>query len=184
MIYLNINENKRLKFSYSVSNAHPENIKGKFVLDFGDTELGFPIKIDDRKIVTEIKDLDKFLTEGVGRVKARLEIIISDTFIIPWNEVVVINGPIKMAVEEITIDKEEIDPVEKYIAEEVKTSTEESSIEDIKISTEESSLADSFKRLLSLSKKEIVETVKDEKQLDQEKILKNFLNISIEELIQ
>ena len=53
-----------------------------------------------------------------------------------------------------------------------------------KISTEESSLADSFKRLLSLSKKEIVETVKDEKQLDQEKILKNFLNISIEELIQ
>lgn len=160
MIRLNLNENKRLKFSYGVANVHPEDIMGKFILDFGDAQLGFPITVNDGKIVVDIKNLKRFLIEGSGIVKARLEIVASDTFLTPWSGEVKISGPIKMTVEE---DK----PAFEYVEEKPLYKDDE----------------DNLRRLLSLKEEEIVEEVKDEEVKESENIFSNFLNTPIEELI-
>jgi len=114
MITLNLNEDKRLKFSYGVANIHPDDIMGNFILDFGDTFIGFPIKIDERKIVVEVKSLGRFLSGGAGIIKGRLEVVAGDTFLTPWRGDIKINGPIKMKVEE---EKEE-KPAFEYVPKE------------------------------------------------------------------
>ena len=107
--------------------------------------------------------MNKFLTEGVGIVKGRLEIIASDTFLVPWRGDVKINGPVKMTVEE---EK----PAFEYIPEEEPV---ESVYED----------EDHLKRLLSLEKEDMKEKVKDKEMVETEETFSVFLNTPIEELI-
>jgi len=92
-------------------------------------------------------------------VKAKLEIIASDTFIIPWSDSVRIGGPIKMTVEE---DQPEKDAIDKYIKEEPE---------------------DNLKNLLSLDEEDIKDKVKDKKVKEREESFSIFLNTPIEELL-
>lgn len=87
MITVNINKGKRLEFTYAVANVHPENIHGKFVIEYSGLTLSYPIKIKDgNKIIVEIIP-NKLLRQLSGVVKARLEIIAAgDTLLIPWTD--------------------------------------------------------------------------------------------------
>jgi len=86
MITLNVNQGKRLKFTYAVANIDPTNISGKFVIEFDSSNVSFPIRVSDNQIIVEIKANNKFLKQASGIIKARLEIIADrDTFITPWN---------------------------------------------------------------------------------------------------
>jgi len=96
MITLNLNtDGKRLKFTYAVANVDPDYIKGKFVMEFGDSNVSFPAKISDNLIIVELKTNNLFLRNSAGKViKSKLEIVAGpDTFITPWHgEVKIIRG--------------------------------------------------------------------------------------------
>ena len=180
MIILKLNEGKRLKFSYAVASVHPENIHGHFIVDFGDSFIGYPIKIYEGKIVVEIKNLSRYIKEdNVGVVDARLEVIAIDTFITPWRGQVKIEN-IKENIENI---KENININEEEVKEEV--NSDFSNFLDASL--------DEFKKKKEEPKKEenhlsgFLDAPLDEfkkKEEPKENHLSGFLDAPIEEIIE
>lgn len=99
MITLNLDtDGKKLKFTYAVANIDPTHIKGKFVMEFGGSNVSFPIRVSDNFIVVELRTSNIFLRNAAGKIiKAKLEIVAGeDTFIVPWvGEIEIIKRKIK-----------------------------------------------------------------------------------------
>jgi len=182
MITLKLNEGKRLKFSYAVASVHPENITGNFILDFDDSIIGFPIKIRDQKIVVEIKTLGRFIREDIGVIKARLEIVAKDTFLVPWRGQVK-KSKEKKEVKEVKIKEEKViiednHDAENEFSEFLNTPVEKLIEKKVKVEEEETV----FSEFLDASLDDFIE--KDEKKLEKEKVFSEFMDAPIEELIE
>jgi len=99
MINLNINEKKSLQFDVSVSGVEMKDLRGSMKLVMNEVHYGFPIIILDGKIVVEIPALSDFLKEEAlneKTVDAKLEIIANDTFLVPWEDQIVLESPVKV----------------------------------------------------------------------------------------
>lgn len=99
MINLNINEKKSLQFDVKVSGVEMRDLRGSMKIVINEIQHGFPITIVDGKIVVEIPALSDFLKEEVlneKTVNAKLEIIASDTYLVPWEDSITLESPVKV----------------------------------------------------------------------------------------
>jgi len=99
MINLNINEKKSLQFDVSVSGIETRDLRGSMKIVMNKIQYGFPIVIMDGKIVVEIPALSGFLKEEVlneKNVEAKLEIIANDTYLVPWEDQITLEAPMKV----------------------------------------------------------------------------------------
>ena len=140
MINLNVNEKKSLQFDVSVSGVQMNDLRGSMKIVMNKVEYGFPIAIMDGKIVVEIPALNDFLKEEVlneKRVEAKLEIIASDTYMVPWEDQVTLESPMKIeaALSGIKTVMEKISPSIKIknpvIIEEKPVEEKEEEIEEV-----------------------------------------------------
>jgi len=130
MIKLNVNSKKKLQFDVSVSGVQTEDLKGSMKIVMEKIEYGFPISIIDGKIVVEIPALNDFIKEeslNEDTVKASLGIIANDTYIVPWEDSIIIESPVKVeaimsdiqTIMEKELPKIEIKSTPKVIVEEI-----------------------------------------------------------------
>lgn len=129
MIDLNVNERKSLQFDVSVSGVQMNDLLGSMKIVMEDIQYCFPIKILDGKIVVDIPPLSKFIKEEFLKeqsIDAKLEIIAGDTYLVPWEDQLLLKSPIKVeaimsdakdVMEKIT-PKIEVKPSPKVIVEE------------------------------------------------------------------
>ena len=99
MINLNVNEKKSLQFDVSVSGVQMNDIRGSMKIIMNKVQYGFPITIMDGKIVVEIPALSDFLKEEVLNERtadAKLEIIAGDTYLVPWEDQIELQSPVKV----------------------------------------------------------------------------------------
>jgi len=99
MINLNVNEKKSLQFDVKVSGVEMRDLRGSMKIVINEIQHGFPITIVDGKIVVEIPALSDFLKEDVlneKTVNAKLEIIASDTYLVPWEDSITLESPVKV----------------------------------------------------------------------------------------
>ena len=130
MIKLNVNSKKKLQFDVSVSGVQTEDLKGSMKIVMEKIEYGFPISIIYGKIVVEIPALNDFIKEeslNEDTVKASLGIIANDTYIVPWEDSIIIESPVKVeaimsdiqTIMEKELPKIEIKSTPKVIVEEI-----------------------------------------------------------------
>jgi len=98
MINININEKKNIEFDVSISGTDMSNIKGSLRFIKNGIEYGIPITISENSLQVDIPKLSTFvkseLLEG-EKIKARLDLIVNgDTYIVPWEDELVIEKPI------------------------------------------------------------------------------------------
>jgi hypothetical protein len=113
MIKLNTNERKRLKFNIEVSGVQPSDLRGSMKIISEGVEYGFPIGIDNGKVVVEIKPLSEISGQDFKdgqTLPTRLEIIANETFLIPWTDTIKIENPIK-------VEAKIVDNIEEDISE-------------------------------------------------------------------
>ena len=99
MIKLNIRERKEIKFDINVSGVDPRDLRGALRLNIDRVEYGFPISISDGSIVSTIPALEDIIKKDMvdgQEVKAKLEIIANDTYIAPWEDIMLIETPVKI----------------------------------------------------------------------------------------
>lgn len=99
MINLNINETKKLRFKISLSGVHPQDLKGALRIIIDDIEYGFPIKIENGDITSEIgplKDICPKKVKNSDILNSKLEIIAGDTHFTPWSDKIRLRNPIKV----------------------------------------------------------------------------------------
>lgn len=99
MISININESKRLKFKISVSGVQPQDLKGSLRIMMEKIEYGFPIKIENGNVVVEISPISKIYGKKIkdgSLLDAKLEIIAGDNYLVPWNDKIKLENPIKV----------------------------------------------------------------------------------------
>ena len=136
MINLNINEKKSLQFDVSVSGVDMDSLKGSMKIVMEGIEYGFPIKVIDGKIVVNIPPLTTFLKEDMLKnqtLNATLEIIADDTYLVPWEDQILLESPVRVeaVVSDIKGIMEKVKPQiisiknPKIIAEEVPVEEEE-----------------------------------------------------------
>ena len=141
MINLNINEKKSLQFDVSVSGVDMKDLRGSMKIVMNKIQYGFPIAIMDGKISVEIPALSGFLKEEAlleKTVEAKLEIIASDTYLVPWEDNITLESPMKIeaALSSVQTVIEKIMPSIKIknpiVIEEVKpVKVEEEEIEEV-----------------------------------------------------
>ncbi len=110
MLSINSNETKKIKFGISISGVDARDLKGALRLNVEGVEYGFPVTIEDNKVVAVIpplKDLIKQPIDEHKRYDVKLELIANDTYIAPWTDVAKIKMPVSVEVAE-NIEEEEI----------------------------------------------------------------------------
>lgn len=179
MITLDLNtDGKRIKFAYAVANVDPKDITGKFVMDFGDSNVSFPIRTSNNNIIVELRTDNLFIRNSFGKIiKARLEIVASrDTFIIPWT------GEIEV----IKSKKKEIKKPDKpkTVKKKVKEEIEDEKDDSLSL------LEQKINKIKSLTSKKDASEIKEirtkigKKLTDEEDyVFKDFLNTPIEEIL-
>lgn len=98
MINININESKKLRFKVSLSGVQPQDLRGSMRMVIEGMEYGFPIKIDKGDIIVEINpisNISKKLKDG-SLLDAKLELVAVDTYLVPWQDKIKIENPIKV----------------------------------------------------------------------------------------
>ena len=115
MLNINANETKKIKFGVSIAGIQLRDIKGALRLKIEGIEYGFPIEIEDGKVVAEIPPLKDLIQEvdELKRYDVKLELIAGDTYIVPWTDIAKIKLPIKISVAESSIEEEEIESKQK-----------------------------------------------------------------------
>jgi len=114
-IRMSTNEKKSIKFDIAIAGTDVSELKGKLKIKPYDKNLseaevkaiatvdkieyGLPIKINiDKTIEAEIPPLDEFIKTGLladGSVlKATLEIIAGDTYMVPWEDTISVEVPV------------------------------------------------------------------------------------------
>jgi len=97
MILIKFNEAKRIKFDVNVSGFDIKDIRGSMKLILENVEYGFPIKIMDNTIAVEIpplNDIMKYKLVDGQSIKAQLDIIAGDTYLVPWKDMAKIDIPV------------------------------------------------------------------------------------------
>lgn len=195
MIDLNLNTGgKRLKFSYAVANIDPGYIRGKFVMDFDDSTVSFPIRLDNNVIIVELKTDNKFIRNADGVIRARLEIIAGkDTFLVPWNgevkiekriqeEKTLTNDIVENETEDGVLLEERMSRLRKLVNKENIVSTEKNNFNDENQKEENDDIFDDF---INTPVEEIIYT-KDEltERKEVNERFSDMLNISMDDLIK
>ena len=116
MIKLNITEKKEIKFDVNVSGINARDLTGSILLKIEEVEYGFPVKVMDGTVIVEIPPLDEFVKQELWdgqTLNAKLEIIAADTYIIPWEDTMMIETPVKIeaTISEVRDIKEEEKPI-------------------------------------------------------------------------
>ena len=100
MIKLNINEKKKLQFDVSVSGIMAQDLRGSMKIVMENIQYAFPITMVEGKVVVEIPALNNYIKpESVTNekmVSAKLEIIADSNYIVPWEDQVMIESPVKV----------------------------------------------------------------------------------------
>jgi hypothetical protein len=131
MIKLNASEKKEIKFDVSVSGVSTQDLKGALRLILEGIEYGFPASIVDGAVRVVIPALDSFVKNDLKdgqRLDAKLEIIADDTYLVPWEDTLVVETPIKVeaviseviSVDEVIKPKITVSKIEEKLVEEKK----------------------------------------------------------------
>jgi hypothetical protein len=136
MIKLNASEKKEIKFDVSVSGVSTQDLKGALRLILEGIEYGFPASIVDGAVRVVIPALDSFVKNDLKdgqRLDAKLEIIADDTYLVPWEDTLVVETPIKVeaviseviSVDEVIKPKITVSKIEEKLVEEKKEEKKE-----------------------------------------------------------
>jgi hypothetical protein len=130
-IRMSTNEKKSIKFDIAIAGTDISELKGKLKIKYvpspnisegevktiatiNNIEYGLPIIINtDKTIEAEIPPLDEFIKKDLvdGSVlKAKLEIVAGDTYMVPWKDTINIEVPVAVeatVTETTTIDEKE-----------------------------------------------------------------------------
>jgi hypothetical protein len=118
MIKLNITEKKEIKFDVNVSGVDVRDLRGSIRLQIEGVEYGFPARVVDGTVMVEIPPLDEFVKQSLHdgqTINAKLEIIAADTYLLPWEDTMMVETPPKVeaTISEVKSVKEEKKPVIK-----------------------------------------------------------------------
>lgn len=131
MIKLNINEKKRLKFNIRVSGVMPQDLRGSMKIMMEKVEYGFPIKVDEGKVIVDISPLSEITSREFSdgqTFDAQLDIIAAETFTTPWKDKIKIESPLK--IEAMLSELEEVDEEEKKLEISVEGIDEEEKVDE------------------------------------------------------
>ncbi len=109
MLNINSNETKKIKFGISISGVQARDLKGALRLNVEGVEYGFPIVVEDEKVVATIPPLKNLIKQPIDELKrydVKLELIANDTYIAPWTDVAKIKMPVSVEVAK-NIEEEE-----------------------------------------------------------------------------
>lgn len=106
MISIDINETKKLRFKVSLSGVQVQDLKGSMRIMVDNIEYGFPISIDKGDIIVEVSPISKIHSKKIkdgSLLDAKLEVIAGDNYLVPWQDKIKVNNPIKVeaTVEEV-----------------------------------------------------------------------------------
>jgi hypothetical protein len=128
-IRMSTNEKKSIKFDIAIAGTDISELKGrlkirhlqtpnmseaevKAIATVNNVEYGFPIIINtDKTIEAEIPPLDEFIKKNItdgSILKAKLEIVAGDTYMVPWEDTINIEVPVAVeatVTETTTIDE-------------------------------------------------------------------------------
>jgi len=98
MLYLDINEEKTLTFEVEINGVGCDEMCGSVRFQYEDMEYGFPVVIDESKITTVIKPLNKlFPTMKNGTVfEARLDLSTETYYFSPWQDEITVQAPVSV----------------------------------------------------------------------------------------
>lgn len=108
MIEFKVNESKRLKFDISVAGVDPRDLKGSVRLMIDSIEYGFPITMDNGRVVAEIPALSEVVAKRLkdGETHTiRLDMIADETYTTPWEERAIIKSPIKIEAKMVSMEE-------------------------------------------------------------------------------
>lgn len=98
MLYLDINEEKTLTFEVEINGVGCDEMCGSVRFQYEDMEYGFPVVIDESKITTVIKPLNKlFPNIKNGTVfEARLDLNTETYYFSPWQDEITVQAPVSV----------------------------------------------------------------------------------------
>jgi hypothetical protein len=98
---INIDETKKISFDINVQGAQYDDIKGALRIKTNNIEFGFPIEVNDGTVSVNIPPLNELLKNlDDGDVyKAKLEMVVSDQYIVPWEDDITIEKPVSISAE-------------------------------------------------------------------------------------
>ncbi len=96
MLYLSSNEEKTLTFEVDINGVGGEDLRGSVRFIHENVEYGFPVTVEDNKITSIIKPLDKLIDniKNGTVIPARLELNTKDYFFSPWKGEIKIQTPV------------------------------------------------------------------------------------------
>ena len=116
MIPINTRQSKEIEFDFSVAGVDPQDIRGALRMTIEGVEYGFPVSIQEGKVIISIPPLDTIVVEDSLRegkhVPVRVELVAGDTHLVPWQDTFKIEVPIRVEAKMIEQhDKEVVDPL-------------------------------------------------------------------------
>lgn len=117
---LNANETKILEFNMAVRGTNYRMINSSMRIRIGKVEYAFPAKVDEKSLTVEIPPLEEFYkgdAASLSELKARLEVIAGDTYIIPWEGTFDVETPVSITTEIKSEKSEKIDDLKFEVSE-------------------------------------------------------------------
>jgi hypothetical protein len=167
-IYLDKEEN--FLCEASIKNSSYKNASARLIIESEDVNLVFYGNIDKNTINVPIKSLKKYFTEN-DNAKIKLEVIVENQLIIPWESEVVFDNYNKVEIKEIKSTK-----ASPIVEVKIKESSSKFTVE-----TKEKNKKSPREELLSVINEEVKKIKSDGKLSKEEKkqLIKNLLSNSL-----
>lgn len=98
---INIDETKKISFDINVQGAQYDDIKGALRIKMDGIEFGFPVEVNEGTVSVTIPPLNELLKnlDDGDTYKAKLEMVVSDQYIVPWEDDITIEKPVSISAE-------------------------------------------------------------------------------------
>jgi len=108
MIELYVNESEEMTFDMSIGGARADDVDARLFIKMDEMSLVFPAKVNRDTVNIKIPALDNMLKKGLNEgdvYDARVEVVVNETTLIPWQGQVKIKKPVSVKLEMAEVRK-------------------------------------------------------------------------------